>query len=439
MEYNVVWIEDDTTYFSSRFMKFYSQCNLNVYHGGGSNRLQELLDKNLEIIDAVILDVNCPMSEGGKCDDKAYSGFISSITTMDFDRYKHIPVFVFTGRPELFDNVPDLQSSEIRNRMECERIKKGTGTKKLTAIKQLADAIKLKVDTRNSHSETFGARQKYPKEFRSALSLKLHKQFVSIVHALDTSEILNHPEYMNDLRDLVAGVLCQAREKRIMPPLQELNSLAFFLQNGYAIDRNNATKCYLLDERNPDALMNNVLRSSILFLVNSVQDAKHTEAEGPSIQVRNYLSSHAPYLMVSCIYLTIDLLLWYDSTKNQTRNLWREYSVEELKVDNGGYLYCNSGIVDQKKGREGDLVAVLRNTRNIDQYTSHFYDNFAVVKNLGGYWFKGRIRYYDPDGISPTADENPHNAAEEDFPTTSAPSDNEVMRHNNNTDVRENI
>lgn len=402
-DFNIIWIDDESVIFNNRNIQLYKSWGIsNIYWGGGTDKLREILKEYGDIVDAVILDVNYPEEAGAeKPDGYDFSGFTTSIDYLR-NKYSDLPIFVFSGRPDLLDGAT-LRS--YQKYLACPNIPKGgtqenrAGKEFKTSAKQLLDVVIMKC----RENKKYKIREKYHEAFSAAMKLKLHKQFISLVGTIESNEILEHCELINDLRDIVAGVLCQARDTdKILPPLKELNALAYFLQNGYAVDKNNTNRGYLLNNRY--TLMNDVLRNSMTFLVNTVQDAKHTELEGPNVQVRNYLSDHSPYLMVSCIYLTIDLLHWYNKVSSNVNSYWNGYKVEELYVeihDGIPYLCCDSGVVEQTIGRDGDLVLVLSSQDNSDAATMQYFRRKIIVWNLGT-WYNGRYRYFDNKGIEQT-------------------------------------
>ena len=188
----------------------------------------------------------------------------------------------------------------------------------------------------------------------------------------------------NPAREIFEGIFDGCKEKEILPPFKNLNSMSSFLQ-GYI------TEGYI----KTDEMMHPILASTFDLLLDVAQDGSHRKTD-LLLHVKEYVKdTHNTNLYRALVYLIMDILLWF---KEQVDNppeapQWAE-AIGEVR-ESWGSLYVDlQGTLVQIKPKDpkttikaGDKVKIIKSSPNnkivkvLNGIVTQFANDFKVLNN----------------------------------------------------------
>ena len=305
--YNIIWADDEcATLKKDENIRFlFDEMGIEVLeYVPTSEKLRIALDAYKDKVDAVIVDGNFSRDDVPYVGADDISGLVHSLSLIEIYNIKRdIPFFLYTGKKQLLQEI--CTNGELQYFNQNSRIfQKGK-------IKELVDSIIASVE--HIQSIEFRVRKKYRKILGFAKSIddtcydELYKYLLN-----EASDIeFDRTEAMfNNLRNILERIVDFCRDYDITP--EEVKSLNNFK---YYWGKYGLNGCSFVPKRKD--LMPPTIAKSLESLIDIVQDGSHYK-DNLDLYVREYVTeTKTPFLFRTCLYLTLDIMRWYDELEQK--------------------------------------------------------------------------------------------------------------------------
>lgn len=336
-KYNILWIDDEYKKLNS-FIVDAELDSIYITPFDTSKDGMEAFEKDILIWDGVILDAKCwsDSSDEVASTDGMYLS-LEKITELKHKRY--VPVFVFTGQPDLYSD--EQFSKSLRGRRFY---KKGNESDK----KQLFEDIKNEAD---KLVET-QIRHKYHRVFEAfSEEIKGQDKVLKIFLTLHGYGTVDHTDMYTQLRLILEWMFRDANKRGLL--------------HDKCIDEKgkvNLTESSLFMAGKPTKYLNiycdiahfpKIIADNVKSLLEITGGASHTAEpdEKELVNLQAYWEQvNTPYLLYSLTFMLCDILIWYkkyaDRNSNNTTNKshWREIAQSDTQLTGKITSIAKSGL-----------------------------------------------------------------------------------------------
>lgn len=324
-KYNILWIDDEYKKLSS-FIIDAELDGIYITPFDTSVAGMEAFEKNILMWDGIILDAKC----WSKSSDEVASTegmylSLDKITELKHKRY--VPIFVFTGQPDLYSD--EQFSKSLRGRRFY---KKGNeADKKQLFADIMSEADKL-VETQIRH--------KYHRVFEAfSEEIKGQDKVLKIFLTLHGYETVDHTDVYTQLRLILEWMFRDASKRGLLHDKCIDEKGKVNLTESSLFMAGKPTK--YLDVYCDIAHFPKIIADNIKSLLEITGGASHTSEpdEKELINLQAYWGQvNTPYLLYSLTFMLCDILIWYkeyaDRNSNNTTNKshWREIAQSDTQL-----------------------------------------------------------------------------------------------------------
>lgn len=356
--YNILWLDDDASIFNPLKIKLLEKKGISLLgHAGTGFEFQHLMEEYKGQYNAVVLDVNCDHIRQKLFNKKDTTGFSFAIAALN--SVPDIPVFVYTGRPELLDS-PNYQKGQLA-RLEMPAISKAGGLE--TLIKKIKEAV----DERKTPE--FLIKKQYKKELAAArLIPDAERKILEFLTQDLCCNLSSIQDKFNSMRKIIESIFSNCIDRNILPRTS-LNGCASLLYKG-----NDREDFKMKGEG--ETLAHKSLGYSIKYCVDIIQDASHQVENGLSWGVDEYVRmTNNNGIFRSALNIVMEVLLWWEEIDKrypcriEPEVLWedlRNYEAKSLVVYcaySGSYKNVYAGKYQLNDPdhilNDGDIVNVI--------------------------------------------------------------------------------
>lgn len=309
--YNIIWADDEiaTLKKDEATRTLFLEKGINLLDGvTTSERLRQALDIYKDKVDAVIIDANFSRDDVEYLQDEDISGLIHSATLVElYNLKREIPFFLYTARKGKLSNL--CKNQELAYFTSNSRIfLKGDIKSLVNSIIQAVEHIQsIEFRVHKQHREILSFSEQISSECSDLLWDFLLNEARDIT--FERTELM-----FNDLRNIIEKVVSLCREYDITPEeVKSLNNFKHYWSGKLdKIEWIGPTQCPLIIKGVP--IMPKVVSSSLWGFIDILQDGSHSTEE-LRLNVREYVTdTKRPFLFRTCLYQTLDILRWLDST-----------------------------------------------------------------------------------------------------------------------------
>jgi len=311
--YNIIWADDEcvTLKKDESIRQLFDSMGIEVLaYVPTSEKLRASLEAYKDKVDAVIIDGNFSREDVPFVDSSDISGLVHSLSLIEVYNIKRdIPFFLFTGKKQMLQEI--CTNGELRYFNKNKRIfQKGGHLKELT--QSIIDAVE------HIQSDEFRVRKKYNKilEFAKSIDHECYDNLYEfLLNEARDVEFDRTESMFNNLRSILERIVKFCKDAEVTPEqVKTLNNFKYYWGSKYGL---NGCPYEPIDKE----LMHPAMARSLESLVDIVQDGSHY-TEDLHLFVREYVTdTENPYLFRSALYLTLDIMRWYDDI--------------ELKIEDG--------------------------------------------------------------------------------------------------------
>jgi hypothetical protein len=315
-KYNILWIDDE----HENWMEFKilaERASIKLTSFKSFDEGFDHLEKNLELIDGVLLDAMFFQSKNQTKGTEDLKGLAAAHRRLiQLESKKFLPRFILSGQTRL----------DIDNTFEQTY---GKHYRK----SNLHDIEKLFIDIKDQADQLPDAqiKQKYIKLFELCteryLGVEQFSRLFTLIRHIENVEMLSDTEDMlNPIRKIIERIFRRMAENGIIPESLSTNASSRFLA------QKQVEYEYLFEIVPP------IISEGFHRLVNITQDGSHGEGE-LKLKVDQYLkSAQSDYLYRSCVFLLFDLLLWFKEFMDNNSNKDTNKARWKSKVSNGVWI-----------------------------------------------------------------------------------------------------
>jgi hypothetical protein len=371
---NILWLEDEIDKIEAFLDRLY-EAGINVTHKDTANNFIAELTANIDLYDAVILDVmGVVNSFDEKPSSKAFSVAHSSI--LSIKHKKTIPFFVLSAQLTKDEN---------------QGLKEYIGDEYIYIKSK--DEERLIEDIKNTvlQQPDFILRNKYADVLsvfnENQLGTKHYERIFNLIKWVESSqEIDNSEDQLTRIRKVIEAIF-HALAKQCLVPTEITNNQGWL--NGTSLFLANKHAAFMQVE----SYVHPTVSDSIFRLLNIIQDGSHAEG-GLRLRVDEYIQSNkSDYLFKSCIFLLFDIIIWYKNIAEKytdlevNKTLWSatEKQVFEemiLGKDTVGNYHCGEILITYKEVEEkgyqvGDKITISDVKVNTNPKTIMYFKKIA--------------------------------------------------------------
>lgn len=302
---NIVWIDDEIdtllTDSKKRVLK------KNGFELIGIARTFKDFDHIMNVcydrVDAVITDANFNIDSASVKSERDLSGFVKvRESVLKYNQKRDIPFYLFTGRREvLLEKCEDGELDYFENNNRY--FTKGEFSEMLEQIR---------FDVEHINSPSYRIRKKYAEELEAAALIEGNYGCLMDALLYDYSDEWSKTEdYFNPIRKIAESIFDECKRLSIIPPINELNAISKFLNNG-------VYENYSFIEGKE--LMPKPLARSLWYFLDITQDGSHKKGDlklGVDKYVRDTKNIN---LFRTVLYIAMDLCLWYERVRGEADN-----------------------------------------------------------------------------------------------------------------------
>lgn len=395
--YNIIWADDQIDeILDDNLLAILNSKHFNVVATAHDGRELEFALRNCRNqIDAVIVDANFNESSQDVFSERDTSGLNYARGLYLHELKKKIPFFVLTNRSdellrEIYKDSPSILTEDFP-----------LGKRRFSKSDSLKDRIlpAISKTIEESQSPEFLIRNKYRREFIAANLIPGATEllFRCLLHEEANEEDYEDTQhYFNPLRMIWEKIECECKSKNLLPPISKLNSMADFLLGKSEVEGYKLTK----------EIMPKALAHSLKYFLTITQDGSHSR-DDLKLKVIEYARSRKnSNLYRTVLYITLDLLLWYeDYSKNYlVGDMWEtSYILKDIvkstviSLEDGRqakrYYVGRYSLIPHKDANgnliplhEGDLVGVVSDQKSRENNPKYLgEDGTEVDKTLADY------------------------------------------------------
>ena len=333
--YNIIWADDEIDDILSEEREARLQTNgitiIGKAHDG--QELEELLDANAGMVDAVIVDANFNESSIEIMNERDTSGldYARSLYIHKVDR--KIPFFLFTNRSD--ELLKEIYQSNPKFLEDFPRHKRWFSKSGQDEYKEMLQSIKDTVDAQDSPE--FRVRNKYQYELNAAVLLDgAYDYFFEVMLRNELGTLAEMREPFISVRRIVEKGFDFARALALIPPITDdtNGTAAYLFHDCYKKD---GAVLYKKDDLD---IIPKPVAASLRYIVNITQDSAHSR-DDLKLKVDEYFAQTKDcLLLMSVVYAAMEFVKWLAMTamshKDPEANqymLWSEVSHEEKETD----------------------------------------------------------------------------------------------------------
>lgn len=332
-KYNIIWADDEVRRFTedSQYKKMFNRYNITILKACSNGKsfesaIEELMNQHCRI-DAVITDANFPYADFDSDKERDIDGLRT--VTQFMEKYRHIPVYLYTGRKDIKElarerDLKNFDTIYYKDFSESNNFK--TLLERLTEDADYRGTTEFRVD--NSFIKELEYARNLDKFIRDAQAEKFIR--TNLIRSFD-----NHwdfakerpQEMLTTARKLFEAMASVGREWGIFPPIEELNTISIFLQGKH--------KEYIQIEE----IMPASLARALWYFLDITQDGSHLKGDlklGVDAYVTRVQNAN---LLRSILHISIDLIIWFVDyalrcmTPSGFTCLWEKIETENNKTN----------------------------------------------------------------------------------------------------------
>lgn len=371
--FNIIWLDDQISDLYQLYKKELRDAGIKVL-GKGAHDVEEFEHQMHEYkyaVDAVVTDANLNL----KVKDN-FDGLLDvSYLIKEYNKYRPIPFFVFSGRDTLYSTVNPKALVQFDGIFEKQK-----------GIAPLIEKIKevvLKVN-----SKEFRVRNKYAAELKAASVIPENEKELLGALLYEYSENWEKTEnYFNSIRKITERILVRCQRLQIVPQGLKLSGWARFLEG--------KDKVFSIEE-GLEVIMPKPLVYSLDFLLHITQDGSHGDGD-LELKVDSYVRETKNInLFRSVLYIAMDLCLWFEKTVNKYSSI----AIHKPKWGIRENAFICTGKVFLRECTDGKMRYVCDNyligePEKYEKLTEG--DTIGIIKDSGPNNFL--FEYTNEDGI----------------------------------------
>lgn len=326
--YNIIWADDEIDDILDDItiseLKDDGFKVVGIAHDG--HELETLL-KNQDKVDAVIVDANFNESLDDVNNERDTSGLNYARSLYLHTLRKKIPFFLYTNRSdellkEIYKDNPTFLNDFPRYERWFNKSGKDERKDMFTKIKETIDEQK---------SDSFIIRNKYQYELNAAFLLEEDEYVLDFLIKDYNGKLTEIDEPYITIRRIIEKIFGHCQNMNIIPPIDDVNGVAYYLLNGKYGIKDNSGK-YIDTYKNIGSdIMPKPLAFSLKYIVDITQDAAHSR-NNLKLDVHKYFKETKDVLMLrAAFFILMDVIKWFactvskhnDAEKNAL-TLWEE-------------------------------------------------------------------------------------------------------------------
>ena len=326
--YNIIWADDEIDDILDEItiseLKDDGFEVVGVAHDG--QELETLL-KNLDKVDAVIVDANFNESFGDVNNERDTSGLNYARSLYLHTLRKKIPFFLYTNRSdELLNEIYKDNPTFLNDFPRYERWFNKSGKDERKEM-----FVKIKETINEQKSDGFIIRNKYHYELNAAFLLGEDDYILDFLIRDHNEKLADLSEPYITIRRIIEKIFGHCQNMNIIPPIDDVNGVAYYLLNGKYGKKDNTERYVTIYEKRGGDIMPKPLAFSLKYIVDITQDAAHSR-NNLTLDVHKYFMETKDVLMLrSVFFILMDVVKWFACTllKHKDREinaltLWNE-------------------------------------------------------------------------------------------------------------------
>ena len=308
--YNIIWADDEcfTLKEDENIRQLFDDKGIEVLdYVPTSEKLRIALDAYKDKVDAVVIDGNFSRDEVPFVEANDISGLVHSLSLIEiFNIRRDIPFFLYTGKKQMLQEL--CTNGELRYFNNNKRIfQKGQ-------VRELTTAIIAAVE--HIQSVEFRVRKRYSKilDFAKLIDDNCYDELYEyLLNDARDIEFDRTEAMFNNLRNILERIVDFCKMSDITPQdVQTLNQFKYYW------GRRGLNGCPYIPKTND--LMSPTMVKSLESLIDIVQDGSHHK-DNLNLFVREYVTeTQTPFLFRTCLYLTLDVIRWYNEIAHNLKN-----------------------------------------------------------------------------------------------------------------------
>lgn len=369
MRYQVLWIDDDCNSTGRDFIGQAEQDDVDITAFESHEEGINYLEKNIERIDAVILDAKVKYKKEDNVTNLA--GLTASRDWLiELKNRRDIPYFIFTGQP-------DYVTNKIFEQGFGKFYVKGTDDEKI--IQDIINAV--------INKEEYNLKKKYKNVLDSCseklLGTELFSKLIAILKNIENNNKLSNSEdLLTPLRKIIERVFEKLGEIGIIPE-KILSGEGWINRSSLFLSRKHSEFEHIKEFIPP------IVAENFHRLLNITHDASHL---GGNLKLKSdqYIQqANSDYLYRSCAYLLLDILLWFNSFVEEhsdieeNKNLWKAKETIQglIQKDEAGNYFCGKYLLNKeyvnRNYKIGDEIIITEESDNTNHLTKTKYPKYA--------------------------------------------------------------
>lgn len=327
--YNIIWADDEIDDILDEItiseLKDDGFEVVGVAHDG--QELETLL-KNIDKVDAVIVDANFNESFGDVNNERDTSGLNYARSLYLHTLRKKIPFFLYTNRSdELLNEIYKDNPTFLNDFPRYERWFNKSGKDERKEM-----FVKIKETINEQKSDSFIIRNKYQYELNAAFLLDEDKYVLDFLIKDYEEKLAEEDEPYIGIRRTIEKLFGYCEMKKLIPPISDnLNGTANYLLYGNYSIEDNTGKYVTIYKKIGSDIMPKPLAFSLKYIVDITQDAAHSKRK-LKLDVHKYFKETKDVLMLrAAFFILMDVIKWFactvskhnDAEKNAL-TLWEE-------------------------------------------------------------------------------------------------------------------
>ena len=381
----VLWLDDQHEKMSS-FKIYASKSGIELEAFTSFEEGFSHLEKNLYQFDVILLDGLFFENKGQAENTENVRGLGKSVTRIvELKSKKVFPWFILSGKTSFTQNENDLLRA-----YDARCYDKSNPDD----IEQLFDDIK----TAAANQPVTQIRHKYSRVLEAFngkyLGVESFQSMIKLIKKAEFSEDVMPQNDFNEIRQNLENLFSRLSKLNLIPPpiyagAGSINGSSKFLDNKH--------DDFLWKDPNT---VHPTIRLIIKSLLDICQDGSHADDVKLQYRVNNFVNGNkTPYLFSSCMYMLMDVLIWFkgfiDKNPDPEKNklLWERKPIETpdgnnittegiVEQDAQNNYHCNNILLTYKmvkeKGLEkGARVRILKYGSNTNDRTKIFFQYYA--------------------------------------------------------------
>lgn len=362
--YNVLWIDDQCNELKS-FITYAELEDIHITPYNTSKDGMKAFEDNIYKWDAVILDAKCWDESADEVADT--DGMYKAIEkTIELKHKRIVPVFIFSGQPDLHDDTKFLKS--IRGK---KLYKKGNPEDQEILFKDIKKEANKLLETQIKH------------KYADVINLfpEITDDLINIIKTI-YNDITNDKDIFNPIRKILEWVMRYLNKNEILP-------FAFEGANFAACSR-------FLSHHLMSPYIPNYIQRSIYSCVVIGNDGSHNLDVDKAVG-----ENKAPYLIRSTIFELLNIIYWCKSIPSDEKIIEEikkiASSIESKTIEEGKKIegiieqdinrnyHCNEYLLNFNDMRDEDIGRKIRfnkNSKNTKERTKEDYPYFVYTKDI---------------------------------------------------------